>query len=65
MNIKQEKRNSSIEITDLVEEAVNNAVVRRNENVKEEESLLECSEKEAKSIVGGFMTMGYFPVDLE
>jgi hypothetical protein len=65
MNIEPRKPKSSIEITDLIEESVSNAVVRRTENVKEEESLLECSDKEAKSVAGGFITMGYMPPDLE
>lgn len=66
MNIEQRKYNSFIEITDLIGEAVNNAVARRKENVETQESLWECSEEEAKGVVGGVAggygggtTMGY------
>ncbi|BAZ49524.1 hypothetical protein NIES4103_21360 [Nostoc sp. NIES-4103] len=45
--------NSQIEINDLIDDAVKNAVARRNEALDSEEALLSMSDAEAKSVAGG------------
>jgi hypothetical protein len=45
--------NSQIEINDLIDDAVKNAVTRRNEALDSEEALLSMSDEEAKSVAGG------------
>ncbi|MBR8838172.1 MAG: hypothetical protein DSM106950_30265 [Stigonema ocellatum SAG 48.90 = DSM 106950] len=47
MNDNTKKRNSHVEIDDLMDDAVNNALVRRNE------ALLALGDEEAESISGG------------
>ncbi|MEH1920015.1 hypothetical protein [Nostoc sp.] len=53
MEAKERKYNIQIEINDLIDDAVKNAVTRRNEALNSEESLLLMSDKEAKSVAGG------------
>jgi hypothetical protein len=48
---------SQIEINDLIDEAVKNAVARRNEALNSEEALLSVSDAEAKSISGGISSV--------
>ncbi|MHC5860619.1 hypothetical protein [Nostoc sp.] len=47
MEGKERKYNSQIEINDLIDDAVKNAMTRRNE------VLLSMSDEEAKSVAGG------------
>ncbi|MHC5729198.1 MAG: hypothetical protein ACYTXY_34780, partial [Nostoc sp.] len=54
-----------IEINDLIDSAVRNAVTRRNEALDSEEALLSMSDEEAKSVSGGILTpivFGKFPI---
>ncbi len=44
---------SQIEIDDLIDDAVKNAVVRRHEALDSEEASLSMSDEEAKSVAGG------------
>lgn len=53
MEAKERKYNSQIEISDLIDDAVKNAVARRNEVLDSEETLLSMSDEEAKSVAGG------------
>lgn len=53
MQAKETKYNSQIEINDLIDDAVKNAVTRRNEVLDSEEALLSMSDEEAKSVTGG------------
>ncbi|MEH1819596.1 MAG: hypothetical protein V7L22_03095 [Nostoc sp.] len=53
MEAKERKYNIQIEINDLIDDAVKNAVTRRNEALNSEESLLLISDEEAKSVAGG------------
>ncbi|MBN3962310.1 hypothetical protein [Nostoc sp. NMS8] len=53
MEAKERKYNIQIEINDLIDDAVQNAVTRRNEALNSEESLLLMSDEEAKSVAGG------------
>jgi hypothetical protein len=53
MEAKERKYNSQIEINDLIDDAVKNAVTRRNEALDSEEALLSMSDEEAKSVAGG------------
>ncbi|MBN3949505.1 MAG: hypothetical protein V7K14_14135 [Nostoc sp.] len=53
MEAKERKYNSQIEINDLIDDAVKNAVTRRNEVLDSEEALLSMSDEEAKSVAGG------------
>ncbi|MFK0732897.1 MAG: hypothetical protein ACFKPT_22935 [Gloeotrichia echinulata GP01] len=49
----QRMYNSPIEINDLIDDAVKNAVARRHEALDSEEALLSMSDEEAKSVAGG------------
>ncbi|MEH1764917.1 MAG: hypothetical protein V7L27_13740 [Nostoc sp.] len=53
MEAKERKYNSQIEINDLIDDAVKNAVTRRNEVLDSEEALLSMSDEEAKNVAGG------------
>ncbi|MEH2324604.1 MAG: hypothetical protein V7K32_13720 [Nostoc sp.] len=53
MQAKERKYNNQIEINDLIDDAVKNAVTRRNEVFDSEEALLAMSDEEAKSVAGG------------
>jgi hypothetical protein len=53
MEAKERNYNSQIEISDLIDDAVKNAVTRRNEVLNSEEALLSMSDEEAKSVSGG------------
>ncbi|MCW5314577.1 hypothetical protein GTQ43_12370 [Nostoc sp. KVJ3] len=53
MEAKERKYNSQIEINDLIDGAVQNAVTRRNEVLDSEEALSSMSDEEAKSVAGG------------
>ncbi|MBD2167789.1 hypothetical protein H6G04_25725 [Calothrix membranacea FACHB-236] len=52
-----EKRKSSyhghLEINSLIDDAVNNAIARRNESLNSEDALLDVSAEEAKNVAGG------------
>ena len=47
MESNQRKHNSKVEINDLIDDAVNNALARRNE------ALVDVSNEEAENIAGG------------
>lgn len=62
MNPKPRKYNSQVEITDLLSEAVENAVTRRNQALQED-ALSALSDEEAACIAGGRMTVaGFKPI---
>lgn len=65
MNEKQKKYNGQVEITDLMTEAVENAVRRRNQALQED-ALLGLSDSEAAGIAGGqiknIAVAGYKPI---
>lgn len=66
MEAKERKYNSQIEINDLIDDAVKNAVTRRNEVLDSEEALLSMSDEESKSVAGGLSKLvptrlGKFP----
>ncbi|HLO88696.1 MAG TPA: hypothetical protein VK203_27315 [Nostocaceae cyanobacterium] len=44
---------NNLEISDLIDAAVNNAVSRRNQAVESEEALLDVSDEEANNVSGG------------
>ncbi|MFW9262721.1 hypothetical protein A4S05_16960 [Nostoc sp. KVJ20] len=67
MEAKEKKYNSQIEISDLIDDAVKNAVARRNEVLDSEETLLSMSDEEARSVAGGVsklvpVILGKFPI---
>lgn len=69
MEAKERKYNSQIEINDLIDDAVKNAVTRRNEVLDSEEALLSMSDEEAKSVAGGEsklvpIILGKFPITI-
>jgi hypothetical protein len=69
MEAKERKYNSQIEINDLIDDAVKNAVTRRNEVLDSEEALLCMSDEEAKSVTGGeskssLVILGKFPITI-
>ncbi|MBE9037088.1 hypothetical protein [aff. Roholtiella sp. LEGE 12411] len=67
MEAKERKYNSQIEINDLIDDAVKNAVTRRNEALDSEEALLSMSDEEAKSVAGGasvLLPIKLFPIIL-
>ncbi|MEH2308243.1 MULTISPECIES: hypothetical protein [unclassified Nostoc] len=45
--------NSHLEINNLIDDAVNNAVARRNQGLDSEDALSSVSDEEAKSVAGG------------
>jgi hypothetical protein len=53
MAINNRKYNNHSEINDLIDEAVNNALARRNEVQDPSASLLNLSDEEVANIVGG------------
>jgi hypothetical protein len=55
MESNQRKHNSKVEINDLIDDAVNNALARRNE------ALVDVSNEEAENIAGG---LAIFPIIL-
>ncbi len=57
MEAKERKYNSQIEIDDLIDDAVKNAVTRRNKVLDSEEALLSMSEEEAKTVAGGVLSV--------
>jgi hypothetical protein len=62
MNEIQKQYSSSLEINDLIDDAVDNAVARRSDLTESENEL---SDEESTKVAGGSMpwhTMGYFPV---
>ena len=65
MERKERKYNGQIEINDLIDDAVKNAVARRNQGLDLENAL---SDEEAKSVAGGIsplmvpIILGKFPI---
>lgn len=53
MEETQRKYRSQVEINDLIDDAVKNAVARRNQAMDSEDALSALSGEEAKSIAGG------------
>ncbi len=53
MDGNQRKYRNQLEINDLIDDAVKNAVFRRNEVIDSEDALSALSEDEAGSIAGG------------
>jgi hypothetical protein len=61
------KPNSQIEIFELIDDAVNNAVARRHQAFESEVALADLSKDEVEAIRGGLkvpveITAGYFPI---
>lgn len=60
------ERHSQFEINDLIDDAVNNAVERRNQALDANSALSGLSEEEAANISGGLVTKfaiaGYRPI---
>ncbi len=53
MDVSQKKYKSQVEINDLIDDAVKNAVSRRSEVMDSEDVLSALSDEEAGSIAGG------------
>lgn len=64
MEANKRKHNSQVEINDLIDDAVNNALARRNEALGSEDALLAVSEEEAKNIAGGIVVTGYTTIGI-
>lgn len=47
--------NGHLEINNLIDDAVNNAVARRNQGLDSEDALSSVSDEEAKSVAGGLI----------
>nr|AVH79668.1 hypothetical protein [Desmonostoc muscorum PCC 7121] len=65
MEANNKKCNNQIEIHDLIDEAVNNALARRNHVIDANEGLSNLSSEEAGNIVGGASTpaiAGFKPI---
>lgn len=54
--------NSPIEINDLIDDAVKNAMVRRHAGLDATEGLLSVSEEEAEGVTGGLSLPGGSPI---
>jgi DNA-binding transcriptional regulator YiaG len=64
------KHNDRIELSELISDAVNNAVARRHQALETEEALTDLSQNEVEAIRGGLkasveIIAGYFPVPKE
>jgi flagellar biosynthesis regulator FlaF len=59
MEANKRKHNSQVEINDLIDDAVNNALARRKEALGSEDALLAVSDEEAKNIAGGIAATDY------
>lgn len=55
MDGHKRKFNSQIEVTDLIGDAVKNAVSRRNEAMDSEDALPALSNEEAENVAGGLL----------
>lgn len=55
MDATQRKCKGQVEINDLIDDAVNNAVVRRNQVIDSQDALSALSDEQAGSIAGGFL----------
>ncbi|MEH2245630.1 hypothetical protein [Nostoc sp.] len=57
--MKRNKKNSNIQldISNLIDNAVNNALTRRNPNHDSEDALLTLSDEEMANVAGGFATV--------
>ena len=53
MNTTQRNYRGQVEINDLIDEAVNNAVARRNQVMNSQDALSALSDEQAGSITGG------------
>lgn len=58
MNGNQRNYKGQVEINDLIDDAVNNAVFRRKEIIDSEDALSTLSDREAGSIAGGVTVAG-------
>lgn len=63
MNEKLSQHLSQINIGDLIEESVENAVSRRQQNSDLEDDLLEVSNEDTKTLRGGLHICGYVQCD--
>ncbi|MBW4457480.1 MAG: hypothetical protein KME55_35210 [Nostoc indistinguendum CM1-VF10] len=54
MDANQRNYKGQVGINDLISDAVNNAVARRNQVIDSQDALPALSEEEAESIAGGF-----------
>ncbi|MDF5728893.1 MAG: hypothetical protein PUP92_12920 [Rhizonema sp. PD38] len=56
-------RKHSVEINDLIGDAINNALVRRNQAIDSQDTLSALSNEEETKVVGGLVTSGiiYYP----
>lgn len=52
MNQNQKHKSPTIEINDLINESIANAIERRNQSINSEDTLLTLSDKQASKIVG-------------
>ena len=64
MQGNQSKYNGQIEITDLIGEAVKNAVARRNQAMDSEDALLALSKEEAGGVTGGLTSVPLISVPI-
>lgn len=70
MENNRSKYNNQLQINDLIDDAVENAIARRNQALNSEESLLVVSDEEAKTVVGGIVgdvsrtIIGFPPITL-
>jgi hypothetical protein len=62
--MKGNKNNSKIqlEISNLIDNAINNAVARRNPDQDSEDSLFTLSDEETANVAGGFEVVSGLPV---
>ena len=60
--MKKNKKNSyfQLDISNLIDNAVNNALARRNPNQDLEDALLTLSNEEMANVAGGFVTVAKF-----
>ncbi|BAY09975.1 hypothetical protein [Calothrix sp. NIES-2098] len=53
MEKHQRNYKGHLEINSLIDDAVNNAIARRNQGLDSEDALLDVSDEEAKNVAGG------------
>ncbi|MBD2198631.1 MULTISPECIES: hypothetical protein [Calothrix] len=57
MEKRKSNYDSHLEINSLIDDAVNNAIARRNQELDSEDALLDVSDTEARNIAGGLASV--------
>ncbi|WP_392534882.1 hypothetical protein [Nostoc sp. C117] len=64
MEVNKKNSNTQLEINNLIDGAVNNAVARRNSVEDSEDTLLNLSNEEMANVAGGLATISFVRVPI-